>query len=325
MVVCCTYHAVSGVLVIAQGRPVSSIAVIHRRQSKRIPGIPVLFYQRRLVETHFTIALIFLSQQWSKEHLYICKMDFGKIKSLNTEVVEAIAADLGISSSFSRKKKEGEIIRLLSEYQDYMHAHQRKFRRQFQIGNEGKEGVTYLVKDTNNIPLAMKVFRKTKSPVTLRNEADLQQTAAIQGAAPRVVEVDTVMKTITMERMDRHLLDVILSQRNLTEYQQRGIVRLFNRLDDAGVFHGDSNLLNYMLRGKRIYLIDYGMSKLIDDKFIKKVKTSRPNITLMALGFILKLKELGLGPDNYRIIADAIPRCESSPGWVTSCLTLKWR
>ena len=238
-------------------------------------------------------------------------MDFGKIKKLDAKVVDAMATELEISNSYSRKKKESEIVRMLSNYQNYMNEHQAKFTRQFQIGNEGKEGVTYLVKDRNGDPLAMKVFRKTKSPVTLRNEADLQQTAAVQGAAPKVIEVDTVMKTITMERMDRHLLDVILSNQCLNESQQRGVVRLFNRLDDAGVFHGDSNLLNYMLRGKKIYLIDYGMSKLIDDNFIKKVKTSRPNITLMALGFILKLKELGLGKDNYRIIAEAIPRNES--------------
>ena len=198
-------------------------------------------------------------------------MDFGKIKNIDAKVVEAMAAELEIPNSYSRKKKESEIVRLLSEYQSYMHAHQAKFRRQFQIGNEGKEGVTYLVKDRDGLPLAMKVFRKTKSPVTLRNEADLQQTAAVQGAAPKVVEVDTVMKTIVMERMDRHLLDVLLTNMSLSESQQRGIVRLFNRLDDAGVFHGDSNLLNYMLRGKKIYLIDYGMSKLIDDNFIKKV------------------------------------------------------
>ncbi len=238
-------------------------------------------------------------------------MDFGRIKKLDVKVVDAMAVELEIPNSYSRKKKEAEIIRMLSNYQDYMVKHQAKFKRQFQIGNEGKEGVTYLVKDVNGNPLAMKVFRKTKSPITLRKEADLQQTAAVQGAAPNVIEVDTVMKTITMERMDRHLLDVILSNQCLSESQQRGLVRLFNRLDDAGVFHGDSNLLNYMLRGKRIYLIDYGMSKMIDDNFIKKVKTSRPNITLMALGFILKLKELGLGQENYKIIAEAIPRNES--------------
>ena len=238
-------------------------------------------------------------------------MDFGKIKKLENNVIDTMASELEIPSNYSRKKKEGEIVRKLSSYQDYMNKHRAKFKRQFQIGNEGKEGVTYLVKDKNGDPLAMKVFRKTKSPVTLRREADLQQTAAVQGAAPNVIEVDTVMKTITMERMGRHLLDVILSNHCLNESQQRGLVRLFNRLDDAGVFHGDSNLLNYMIRGKKIYLIDYGMSKMIDGNFIKKVKTSRPNMTLMALGFILKLKELGLGQENYRIIADAIPRNES--------------
>ena len=41
------------------------------------------------------------------------------------------------------------------------------------------------------------------------------------------------------------------------------------------------------------------MSKKIDDKLIKKLKTNTPNMSLMNLGFILKLKELECPPSSY--------------------------
>ena len=96
-----------------------------------------------------------------------------------------------------------------------------------------------------------------------------------------------------MERMDEHLFDVMKRQKgNLTEFQQKQLMDIFIKLDESNVFHGDSNILNYMLKNDKIYIIDFGMSKLIDLKFKKKLKEERPNYTLMNLGFIIKLKEL---------------------------------
>ena len=54
-----------------------------------------------------------------------------------------------------------------------------------------------------------------------------------------------------------------------------------------------------MLKGKKIYLIDYGFAKEINSKLIKKLKTDTPNIKIMLLGFILKLKELNCPSTSY--------------------------
>jgi hypothetical protein len=54
-----------------------------------------------------------------------------------------------------------------------------------------------------------------------------------------------------------------------------------------------------MFKDKKLYIIDFGMSKEIDDKLIKKLGTDTPNLHLMNLGFILKLKELQCLESSY--------------------------
>jgi predicted unusual protein kinase regulating ubiquinone biosynthesis (AarF/ABC1/UbiB family) len=56
------------------------------------------------------------------------------------------------------------------------------------------------------------------------------------------------------------------------------------------------------LKNNKIYIIDFGMSKPIDDKFKKKLKEERPNFTLMNLGFILKLKDLKCPSTSYKYL-----------------------
>ena len=41
------------------------------------------------------------------------------------------------------------------------------------------------------------------------------------------------------------------------------------------------------------------MSSYIDDKLIKKLNTDTPNLTLMTLGMIIKLKELSCPEESY--------------------------
>ena len=74
------------------------------------------------------------------------------------------------------------------------------------------------------------------------------------------------------------------------------------KLDQCKVFHADSNLINYMLKDDKIYIIDFGMSKLIDDKLIKKLNTNTPNLEFMNLGFILKLKEFKFNSSSFKVL-----------------------
>jgi tRNA A-37 threonylcarbamoyl transferase component Bud32 len=146
----------------------------------------------------------------------------------------------------------------------------------------------------------MKTFRKQKSSVNLVKEAELQKLAADLGASPNVVDFDTVSKYIVMEKMDRHLLDIIKDQEgNLTNQQQKQIIAIYKKLDKARVFHGDANLLNYMYKGTKLYIIDFGMAREITTSLVKKLGTETPNIQIMTLGLALKLRDLGCPRSSY--------------------------
>ena len=220
-------------------------------------------------------------------------MDYSLLEKLSFSELKKMATDMNLDNKRSSGEYIIDIKRAFKEYEKYKTNKLDKYKKLNQIGNKGKEGICYLVKDYKDREFVMKTFRKTKSSNTLKTEYILQKTAATVGIAPRVVEYDSVSKYIVMEKMDEHLLDIIKKQKNnLTKTQQLQIIEIYKKLDEVKVFHGDSNMLNYMTKDKKIYIIDFGFSKEINDKFIKKMGTDTPNITIMTIGFILKLKEL---------------------------------
>lgn len=220
-------------------------------------------------------------------------MDYSLLEKSSFGELKKMAKDMGLESKRSRIEYITSIQKAFKEYEQYKKNKVDKYTRIRQLGNKGKEGICYLVKDNKDKEFAMKTFRKTKSSNTLKTEYILQKVASSVGISPRVVEYDSVSKYIVMEKMDQHLLDVMKKQNgNLTKSQQLQIIEIYQKLDQVKVFHGDSNILNYMIKGKKIYIIDFGFSKEINSKFIKKIGTDTPNLKLMTLGFILKLKDL---------------------------------
>ena len=146
----------------------------------------------------------------------------------------------------------------------------------------------------------MKTFNKRKSSANLKKEAKLQSKAAKYNISPRVIDIDIVSKYIVMDKMDTHLLDVIDKQHKILKTsQQKQIIEIYKLLDEARVFHGDVNLMNYMMIGKTIYVIDFGMAKPINQGLITKLGTATPNLNIMTLGIILKLKEYDCDPSSY--------------------------
>jgi RIO-like serine/threonine protein kinase len=108
-----------------------------------------------------------------------------------------------------------------------------------------------------------------------------------------------------MEVMDGHLLDEMKKNGGLvTENWQRQLIEIYKKLDKAKVFQGDANVLNYMLKNGKIYIIDFGFAQKIDEKLMKKVESKQPNYELMLLGFILKLKEMNCPPASYKILKE---------------------
>lgn len=184
-----------------------------------------------------------------------------------------------------------------------------KYTQLKQLGNKGKEGICYLVVNSNGKEYAMKTFKMSKSPNTLKTEYYLQKRASLVGIAPRVVEHDEVSKYIVMEKMNCLLLDLMKKQNGiLNRKQQLEIIDIYKKLDEVKVFHGDSNILNYMIKNKKIYIIDFGFSKDIDEKLIKKLGTETPNLDIMTLGFILKLRELGCPPLSWKYLKNYLSK-----------------
>ena len=226
-------------------------------------------------------------------------MDRQRLHNLSYTDLCKLGEDMGILISKKKDELIDNILVCFREYEEYKKENLDKYTRVKQIGNKGKEGITYLVKTTGGKHYAMKTFKKTKSSARLKLEADLQDIASNFDIAPKVIDVCTVHKYIVMEKCDKHLVDVMKEQNgNLTEDQQKDIIQIFKKLDESKVFHGDSNILNYMYKRGKLYIIDFGMSKHIDAKMVRK-HGKTPNLILMNLGFILKLKELKCPPTAW--------------------------
>tara|TARA_Y100000389_G_scaffold181861_1_gene197955 strand:- start:2385 stop:3116 length:732 start_codon:yes stop_codon:yes gene_type:complete len=213
--------------------------------------------------------------------------------------LKQLAMDMSIKIRRSKTELIKDITTAFKEYEDYKRRKIDKYKKIGQLGEKGKEGITYLVQSKDQ-EYAMKTFRKMKSSKTLQKEAELQNMAAEVGVSPKVIDVDTVSKYIVMEKLDRHLYEYLMKNNGvLSKNLQKQIVSIYRKLDKAGVFHADANLLNYMFKGKKLYIIDFGMAKEITNSLIYKLGTNTPNLSIMTLGFILKLKELKTPPSSY--------------------------
>jgi tRNA A-37 threonylcarbamoyl transferase component Bud32 len=228
-------------------------------------------------------------------------MDFSQLENFKITELKKFAKSIDIDiSGLEKRDIIDELTKALRTYERYKYKQENKYERMEQLGKSGKDGTTYLVKNKKGEMYAMKTFKKSKTSESIVCEATLQKMAAKEGVAPEVIEVDAMFNYIVMKKMDVHLIDLMKKQNGeLTKTQQNDIIRLYKKLDNAGVFHGDSNILNYMYCDKKLYLIDYGMSKEISPKLIKKLGTDKPNINIMLIGFILKLKELNCPSSSY--------------------------
>jgi predicted Ser/Thr protein kinase len=230
-------------------------------------------------------------------------MNFEKLNDYSYTYLKKMSINMNLPIRRSKNELIRDIINSLKEYEEYKNNKLDKYSKIKQIGNRGKEGTTYLVKNKDGVEFAMKTFRKSKSSNTLKKEYILQKKAAEFGVAPKVIDYDTVSKYIVMDLMDQPLLDIMTKQKgNILKYQQIQILDIFKKLDEAGVFHNDANISNYMLKDKQIFLIDYGMSREITPSLRKKLGTSTPNMNIMLLGFILKLREFKCPETSYKYL-----------------------
>ena len=137
-----------------------------------------------------------------------------------------------------------------------------------QLGQDGAQGVVYLVEFKNGLRAAMKQFKPTKSSARIQAEADFQQRAADAGISPDVMHVDLEKKRIFMEPMRVRVVDVLT--RGHPKFRE-DLIHIMDTLDDIGILHNDGNALNLMLdEYDELKILDFGLSKDITDKVRKK-------------------------------------------------------
>ena len=225
-----------------------------------------------------------------------------KLENYTYTQLKDLATNMDLKIHRSKKVLIEEITIAFKEYKDYKTEKIDKYIKGNQLGEKGQQGTTYSVLTADGIEYAMKTFRKHKSSTNLQKEFDLQKLAANCGACGNVIDLDTVSKYIIMEKMDFHLVNVLKEQGTLTKLQQKQIIHIYKKLDDAKVFHGDANLLNYMYKGSKLRIIDFGSASAITPSLIRKLGTDTPNITIMTLGLILKLKDMKYPKTSYEYL-----------------------
>lgn len=229
-------------------------------------------------------------------------MDVNKLTELSYNELKIMGKKLNICIPKSKSQLISDIMTCLRDYETYKRDHIDCYKKIKQLGEKGKEGTSFLVEVSDGSQYAMKTFKPQKSIINITKEAELQKKGALEGISPSIIDVDLIGKTIVMEKLDRHLVDVMKKHEKLSEQYQRQIISIYKKLDSIGVFHGDINLLNYMLKGRKLYIIDYGMAREITPALINKLGTSTPNLNIMTLGLILKLRNMGYSKSSYNYL-----------------------
>lgn len=154
-------------------------------------------------------------------------------------------------------------------------------------GKKGKEGTTFRAGQ-----YAVKLFKPTKASAKIKKEAGLQSKAAEYGVAPKVHFYSEIQKFIVMDALEETIVERGRRD-NWTELPPQYAAQLYalcNRLDAAKVVQNDGNPLNLMLdENGRMYIIDYGFAKKIDDKVLTK-RGPQPNVDLTLWHFSRQLR-----------------------------------
>lgn len=231
-----------------------------------------------------------------------------KLETYSMTKLKEIASKLGIKPKRGKVDTIKAILEEMKEYEEYKREKLDKYTRLHQLGNKGKEGTTYLVSDKEGKKYAMKTFRKGKSSKNLKKEYKFLRKASEKGISPPPYDYDIVSKYIVMEKMDNHLKDMLTQPGYVLpkSYQLR-ILEIYKTLDDLGIFHNDGNLQNYMLKNKKLYIIDFGLAKKIDKKLIRTCGNT-PNYRLMTIGFIIKMQELKLDEKSYKYLLKTVSK-----------------
>ena len=222
-------------------------------------------------------------------------MDRQSLEKLTISELKSLAIKMDLEPSRRKSDLINQIRDAFVKWENYKKEKVERYKEIKPLGNKGREAKTFLVYDNNHKKeYAQKRYRKNKSSDAIRKEYEFQKRAARRNISPKVIDCDTIAKTMTMEKMDYDLIDLIQKQKGkLTRYQQEEIINLFDRMDELGIFHADSNSLNLMYtKENKLQIIDYGFAEEITPKIIKKYGTDKPNRIYLIMGIISQLSRI---------------------------------
>ena len=162
------------------------------------------------------------------------------------------------------------------------------------IGKTGRDGQVFKVLRGKK-PMVAKVFRKNKNKEEIRREFYFLKKGYELGISPRVYGYNINENNyILMDELSGGTLyeEIETSGGKLSVRNQNKIIKILETLDGAEIFHGDISPLNFMKNSEGdIFIIDYGMAKAMNSKFIKKYGKN-PNIKLGLSFFVLKIRKI---------------------------------
>lgn len=210
-----------------------------------------------------------------------------ELESLSTDSLIKVAHKFGIQHNGTRKHLVDSIYKRYCRVEKYIN-----YTYIRQLGARGKDGRTFLALDKNKKEVAIKIFDDNKSSSAIEREAQLQSVAAEAGISPKVFDYSGVGKYIVMEKLDVNLYDCFKEQNGqISVGQQKALVKLFKKLDACKIYHRDPNPPNFMKKGGRWYVIDFGFAKPINANTITKYGET-PNIKYMPQGFKRKIQDI---------------------------------
>lgn len=174
-----------------------------------------------------------------------------------------------------------------------------------QLGEKGSEAVVFLI-ESKRKKYALRIIENMKPLRDFQREASYQKRCAGRNISPKVFLIDDSTQTIVMELMDTHLTTELRRNGRLTKKHQKEIIEILDILDDLKIFHGDANLLNYMVKDNKVFIIDFGMAQDVTDELVQSLGTSTPNRDLGLLAITLKLKDSRIHPSGYSILSEAL-------------------
>lgn len=155
---------------------------------------------------------------------------------------------------------------------------------------EGKFGTCYLVTDEKNL-FALKLLKKEKyqkNPHKAKYEEDILK-ALNHEAIPRFIrKIDdgSLIGFVLEYKQGITLETMIFSQRHVFTRNEiynigKQLIDILKYLHGEGVVHRDIRLPNVLFNDDRIYLVDFGLARWMDNKYFK------PEIDFSYLGNLL--------------------------------------